>query len=71
MFAKTLKDLKFRDTQDLLSFTAILDDRGRVVIPASIRKKLRIKFGSSIVAVIDPTKTQYVHAIEEVGKYGK
>ena len=68
MNVKTWKDLKVKDTQDLFSFTAILDDRGRIVVPASIRKRLRIKFGSLIFTVIDPEKIQRVikEAIERI-----
>lgn len=35
---------EYEDCSDSFSFTAILDDRGRVSIPASVRKKLRIDF---------------------------
>ncbi len=31
-----------------LEFTASLDDRGRVVIPASIRNKFKLKFNSNV-----------------------
>ena len=69
MNVKTWKDLKFRGTQGLFSFTAILDDRGRIVVPVSIRKRLRVKFGSLIVAKIEPIKVQ--HVLEEVDEDGK
>lgn len=69
MNVKTWKDLKFRSTQGLLSFTAILDDRGRIVVPASIRRRMRVKFGSLIVAKIEPVKAQ--HVLEEVDLDGK
>ncbi len=41
---------EFYEIPDFLSFTALLDDRGRVTIPASVRKKLKIK-PFSIVSV--------------------
>lgn len=68
MDVKTWKDLKIRDIQDSFSFTAILDDRGRIVIPASIRKKLRIKFGSSIMAKIDQATQHTTKEVDESGK---
>ena len=34
---------EFYEIPDFLSFTALLDDRGRITIPASVRKKLKIK----------------------------
>jgi bifunctional DNA-binding transcriptional regulator/antitoxin component of YhaV-PrlF toxin-antitoxin module len=39
---KTWKE--YEDCLDSFSFTAILDERGRISIPASVRKKLRIDF---------------------------
>ena len=33
---------EYYDCPDSLSFTAVLDDRGRITIPASVRKKLKI-----------------------------
>jgi len=39
---KTWKD--YEDCSDSFSFTAILDDRGRISIPVSVRKKLKIYF---------------------------
>ena len=48
---KTWKKEYYEDCPDSLSFTAILDDKSRVLIPAPIRKKLRIK-PDSIVSVI-------------------
>lgn len=41
-----------KQSYDFLSFTAILDDRGRIVIPASIRKRLKIRFGSLVLAKV-------------------
>ena len=43
MDVKTWEEL-CEDYPDSFSFTAILDDRGRVSIPASVRKKLKIYF---------------------------
>jgi AbrB family looped-hinge helix DNA binding protein len=37
---------------DSASFTAVLDDRGRITIPASLRKKLKLSFGSSVLTEI-------------------
>ena len=37
-------DVKIPD-EDSVSFIAVLDDRGRITIPASVRRKLRISFG--------------------------
>jgi bifunctional DNA-binding transcriptional regulator/antitoxin component of YhaV-PrlF toxin-antitoxin module len=44
--------------EDLFSFTAVLDDRGRILIPASIRKRLKIDFGSLVIAKIIPTSVK-------------
>ena len=42
-------DFTWKKKKDLFRFTAILDDRGRVVIPASIRNKFKLKFNSKII----------------------
>lgn len=44
--SKIKKDLS---NSDSLSFTAILDDRGRAVIPASIRNRFNLKFNSQVL----------------------
>lgn len=54
MSAKTWKKERFKQRYDFLSFTATLDDRGRILIPASVRKRLRIKSGSLVIATISP-----------------
>jgi AbrB family looped-hinge helix DNA binding protein len=41
---------------DSVSFTAVLDDRGRITIPASVRKKLRIKPRSIIPVTVKALK---------------
>ncbi len=41
MNVKTWKK-EYYDCPDFLSFTAVLDDRGRITIPSSVRKKLKI-----------------------------
>jgi bifunctional DNA-binding transcriptional regulator/antitoxin component of YhaV-PrlF toxin-antitoxin module len=45
---KTWKKEYYEDCLDSVSFTAVLDDRGRISIPASVRRKLRIGFRSII-----------------------
>jgi AbrB family looped-hinge helix DNA binding protein len=47
---------EYYDCVDPLSFTAILDDRGRITIPASVRKKLKIKSDSIISVIIKSLK---------------
>ena len=47
---------EYYDCVDSLSFTAILDDRGRITIPASVRKKLKIKSDSIISVIIKSLK---------------
>jgi AbrB family looped-hinge helix DNA binding protein len=47
---------EYYDCVDSLSFTAILDDRGRITIPASVRKKLKIKSDSIISIIIKSLK---------------
>jgi len=37
------------DCSDSLSFTAVLDHRGRITIPASVRRKIKIKQKSVIL----------------------
>jgi AbrB family looped-hinge helix DNA binding protein len=51
-----VKILKDEDCPDSFSFTAVLDDRGRISIPASIRRKLRISFGSVIITKVKSLK---------------
>ena len=46
-FTSTIK--KDFANSDSLSFTAILDDRGRVVIPARIRNTFNLKFNSLVL----------------------
>ncbi|HKZ45583.1 MAG TPA: amino acid--tRNA ligase-related protein [archaeon] len=73
MVVKTWKTLKPDVAYDSLSFTAILDDRGRILIPASIRKKLKIKFGSLVLTTVEP-KHKIQHAYDggdfSIDKYG-
>ncbi len=45
----TYKIKKDFASSNSLSFTAILDDRGRVVIPARIRNKFNLKFNSLVL----------------------
>ncbi len=58
MFAKIWKKVDEKE-YDFLSFTAILDERGRIIVPAPIRKKLEIKFGSLVFATIEPDHKTY------------
>jgi bifunctional DNA-binding transcriptional regulator/antitoxin component of YhaV-PrlF toxin-antitoxin module len=44
--------IKAKEFCDRVSFTAVLDDRGRITIPASARKKLRISFSSVVLAAV-------------------
>jgi AbrB family looped-hinge helix DNA binding protein len=44
---------EYCDSLESSSFTAILDDRGRITIPASIRKELGIRTGSPILTRIE------------------
>ena len=45
----TYKIKKEFANSDSLSFTAILDDRGRVVIPARIRNRFSLRFNSLVL----------------------
>jgi AbrB family looped-hinge helix DNA binding protein len=47
---------EYYDCVDTLSFTAILDDRGRITIPASVRKKLKIRSDSIMSVIIKSLK---------------
>jgi len=47
---------EYYDCIDSLSFTAILDDRGRIIIPASVRKKLKIRADSLVSVIIKSLK---------------
>jgi bifunctional DNA-binding transcriptional regulator/antitoxin component of YhaV-PrlF toxin-antitoxin module len=53
---KTWKKEYYEDCPDFLSFTSILDDKGRVLIPALIRKILRIKPDSHVSVIIKSLK---------------
>ena len=55
MDVKTWKK-EFYEIPDFLSFTALLDDRGRVTIPASVRKKLKIKPFSVVPVTVKALK---------------
>ena len=55
MDVKTWKK-EFYEIPDSLSFTAVLDDRGRITIPASVRKRLRIRLSSKVFTVIKTLK---------------
>lgn len=47
---------EYYDCVDSLSFTSMPDDRGRITIPASLRKKLKIKPESVISVTIKSLK---------------
>jgi AbrB family looped-hinge helix DNA binding protein len=47
---------EFYEIPDFLSFTALLDDRGRITIPASVRKKLKIKSFSVVPVTVKALK---------------
>ena len=53
---KTWKKEYYEDCPDFLSFTSILDDRGRVFIPISIRRKLKIRPDSHVSVIIKSLK---------------
>ena len=49
-----MNDFTWKSKKDLskpnsILFSAILDDKGRIVIPASIRNRLELKFNSQIL----------------------
>ncbi len=44
--------------EDFASFTAVTDHRGRITIPASVRRHLSIRFGSAIEADIYKLKRE-------------
>ena len=41
-----------------LTFTASVDDRGRIHIPSEIRKKLRLTFSSRVQTMLKPYKEE-------------
>jgi len=47
---------EFYEIPDFLSFTALLDDRGRVTIPAYVRKRLKIKPFSVVPVTVKSLK---------------
>jgi AbrB family looped-hinge helix DNA binding protein len=47
---------EFCKEPDFISFTAVLDDRGRITIPASVRKKLKIDYCSIISVIVKSLK---------------
>jgi len=47
---------EFYEIPDSLSFTALLDDRGRVTIPVSVREKLKIKPFSVVPVTVKSLK---------------
>ena len=48
MFEKTWRRERLDRVLDSFSFLAILDDRGRILIPAPIRKRMGLKFDSLV-----------------------
>ena len=44
--------IKAKEFLGTVSFTAFVDDRGRITIPASARKKIRVSFCSIVLAKI-------------------
>jgi hypothetical protein len=50
--------IKAKEFLDRDSFTAVMDDRGRITIPASVRRKLRVRFSSKILCVIKTLKLE-------------
>lgn len=59
MAVKIWKEELPKKDRDFLSFTAISDDKGRIVIPASVRKMLKMKFDYSILATIEEVTAKY------------
>ena len=57
MDVKTWKKEYYEDCPDSISFTALLDDRGRITIPASIRKRLRMRFCSKVLTVVKTVRS--------------
>jgi bifunctional DNA-binding transcriptional regulator/antitoxin component of YhaV-PrlF toxin-antitoxin module len=53
---KTWKKEYCEDCPDFLSFTAVLDDRGRITIPSSVRKRLVLDFKSVVFTKVKPLK---------------
>jgi AbrB family looped-hinge helix DNA binding protein len=51
VFTKISYGKEFRK-KDSFSFTAISDERGRIIIPVFIRKKLGLRFGSKVEATV-------------------
>jgi len=49
-------NVKILKDEDSVSFTAVLDDRGRISIPASVRRKLGLDFKSIIIAKVKSLK---------------
>jgi len=45
-----------KEYSDSSSFTAIIDDRGRITIPVSVRKKLKIKYCSAVSVIVKSLK---------------
>ena len=41
---------------NILFFTAKLDERGRIIIPASARKTLKLSFGARVFAGVEKIK---------------
>jgi len=51
-----VKTSEYEDCPDFVSFTAVLDDRGRISVPASVRERLRLEFKSIIIAKVKSLK---------------
>ena len=53
MTVKIWERESLQPVKDPVSFTAILDDKGRIVIPATAKKRLKVSYGSKVsVSVI-------------------
>ncbi len=61
--------MKAKSFQDITSFgTATIGEKGQVVIPTEIRKKLKIKTGGKFIVFLDPPGTV---VFIPVGQFGK
>ena len=47
-----------RQKKEIVSFISVLDDRGRIVIPAYIRRKLSLKNNSEVLVSIKSIKKE-------------
>jgi bifunctional DNA-binding transcriptional regulator/antitoxin component of YhaV-PrlF toxin-antitoxin module len=66
-FTKIRKNFYQESKKDSISFTSQVDCKGRVLISASIRRKLRLRYGSKVI--VNVNCKEFSTKIDERGRF--